>query len=482
MRIIEIKLKTNNTYNFLYQDDDWNEFNDINKIIIRQPIRTEYKIAFPYLYNNLPQFVHLSWYHTPNVVYIKAEDPDLPAFYFDPLINPISHRHAQKSMDSELPEDEEEFELPEEVVPFLQESPLYTDHTANGIALLWAPRPFNLRSGRTRRNIDIPLVKNWYREHCPPGQPVKVRVSYQKLLKYFVLNALKHRPPKPQKKRYLFRSFKATKFFQSTSLDWVEAGLQVCRQGYNMLNLLIHRKNLNYLHLDYNFNLKPVKTLTTKERKKSRFGNAFHLCREILRLTKLIVDSHVQYRLNNVDAFQLADGLQYAVAHVGQLTGMYRYKYKLMKQIRMCKDLKHVIYYRFNTGPVGKGPGCGFWAPGWRVWLFFMRGITPLLERWLGNLLSRQFEGRHSKGVAKTVTKQRVESHFDLELRASVMHDIIDMMPEGIKQNKARTILQHLSEAWRCWKANIPWKVPGLPTPIENMILRYVKMKVRFFI
>lgn len=80
-----------------------------------------------------------------------------------------------------------------------------------------------------------------------------------------------------------------------------------------------------------------------------RFGNAFHLCREILRLTKLVVDSHVQYRLGNVDAFQLADGLQYTFAHVGQLTGMYRYKYKLMRQIRMCKDLKHVIYYRFNT-------------------------------------------------------------------------------------------------------------------------------------
>ena len=29
------------------------------------------------------------------------------------------------------------------------------------------------------------------------------------------------------------------------------------------------------------------------------------------------------------------------------------------------------------------------------------------------------------------MTKQRVESHFDLELRASVMHDILDMMPEG---------------------------------------------------
>eukprot|EP00983_Pelagomonas_calceolata_P121596 1160813-Pelagomonas_calceolata.AAC.13 len=41
--------------------------------------------------------------------------------------------------------------------------------------------------------------------------------------------------------------------------------------------------------------------------------------------------------LGNVDAYQLADGLQYIFSHVGQLTGMYRYKYRLMRQIRMCK-------------------------------------------------------------------------------------------------------------------------------------------------
>lgn len=52
---------------------------------------------------------------------------------------------------------------------------------------------------------------------------------------------------------------------------------------------------------------------------------------------------------NFTSVLQLADGLQYIFAHVGQLTGMYRYKYKLMRQIRMCKDLKHLIYYRFNT-------------------------------------------------------------------------------------------------------------------------------------
>uniref|UniRef100_A0ACD5XCT8 Uncharacterized protein n=1 Tax=Avena sativa TaxID=4498 RepID=A0ACD5XCT8_AVESA len=460
-------------------DEDWNEFNDINKLIIRQPLRTEYRIAFPHLYNNRPRKVKLCIYHTPMIMYIKTEDPDLPAFYYDPLINPITStskvdRREKKASEEE---DEDDFCLPEHVEPLLKETLLYTDTTAAGISLLFAPRPFNMRSGRTRRAEDIPLVSEWFKEHCPPAYPVKVRVSYQKLLKCYVLNELHHRPPKAQKKKHLFRSLQATKFFQTTELDWAEAGLQVCKQGYNMLNLLIHRKNLNYLHLDYNFNLKPVKTLTTKERKKSRFGNAFHLCREILRLTKLVVDANIQFRLGNVDAFQLADGLQYIFSHVGQLTGMYRYKYRLMRQIRMCKDLKHLIYYRFNTGPVGKGPGCGFWAPMWRVWLFFLRGIVPLLERWLGNLLARQFEGRHSKGVAKTVTKQRVESHFDLELRAAVMHDVLDAMPEGIKQNKARTILQHLSEAWRCWKANIPWKVPGLPVPIENMILRYVKSK-----
>ncbi|THV46012.1 hypothetical protein BGAL_0427g00070 [Botrytis galanthina] len=475
-------------------DEDFGEFNAIDRIIFRAPIRTEYRVAFPYLYNSLPRSVKLSWFSHPQVVYVRAEDPSLPAFYFDPVINPISSRsvaprnitisHEDEIFgpgSNEEPE-EDAFRLPGDAEPFLADEELYTSETASAISLWWAPFPFDRRSGRMVRAQDVPLVKQWYLEHCPQGQPVKVRVSYQKLLKTYVLNELHKRKPKAQSKQSLMKSLKQTKFFQQTTIDWVEAGLQVCRQGFNMLNLLIHRKNLTYLHLDYNFNLKPVKTLTTKERKKSRFGNAFHLMREILKMTKLIVDAQVQYRLGNIDAFQLADGILYAFNHVGQLTGMYRYKYKLMHQIRSCKDLKHLIYYRFNSGPVGKGPGCGFWAPAWRVWLFFMRGIIPLLERWLGNLLSRQFEGRHSKGVAKTVTKQRVESHFDLELRASVMADLLDMMPEGIKQNKVQTVLQHLSEAWRCWKSNIPWKVPGLPAPIENIILRYVKSKADWWI
>ena len=56
---------------------------------------------------------------------------------------------------------------------------------------------------------------------------MKVRVSYQKLLKNYVLNALHHRPPKALKKRYLFRSFKATKFFQSTGWNLLMSTLIV---------------------------------------------------------------------------------------------------------------------------------------------------------------------------------------------------------------------------------------------------------------
>ena len=77
-------------------DEDWNEFNDINKLIIRSALRTEYKVAFPYLYNNRPRKVSLAVYHTPMVMFIKTEDPDLPAYYYDPLIHPIAFYRSNK--------------------------------------------------------------------------------------------------------------------------------------------------------------------------------------------------------------------------------------------------------------------------------------------------------------------------------------------------------------------------------------------------
>jgi pre-mRNA-processing factor 8 len=144
-------------------DEDWNEFNDINKVIIRQQIRTEYKVAFPHLYNSLPRSVRISPYHYPKNVYIRTDDPDLPAFYFDPLINPISLR-GHLATNASLHEDsifgpnnadEDDFRLPSAIEPFLADKDLENDLTADGIALWWAPEPYGRRSGHMRRAQDI---------------------------------------------------------------------------------------------------------------------------------------------------------------------------------------------------------------------------------------------------------------------------------------------------------------------------------------
>lgn len=144
-------------------------------------------------------------------------------FQHSTLINPISLRgHVAKNAPLVLHEDsifgpnggdDDDFELPEEVAPFLESKPLENDLPADGIALWWAPDFYNRLSGWMRCAQDILLVKNWYLKHCPPNQPVKVLISYQKLLKCYVLNELKSRPDKAMTRKI----FKATKFFQMSS-------------------------------------------------------------------------------------------------------------------------------------------------------------------------------------------------------------------------------------------------------------------------
>ena len=61
-----------------------------------------------------------------------------------------------------------------------------------------------------------------------------------------------------------------------------------------------------------------------------------------------------------------------------------------------------------------------------------------------------------------------------------------DLLPHGIcftclsrQKTRASLVLSFPTAPAlaRCRKANIPWKVPGLPAPVENMLLRYVKSK-----
>lgn len=75
----------------------------------------------------------------------------MPSFYFDPIINPISAYKVQekykKNVKTEVFEiDDEELEnidFDPELKPFLDEEDLYTELTNSGIALLFAPIPFD---------------------------------------------------------------------------------------------------------------------------------------------------------------------------------------------------------------------------------------------------------------------------------------------------------------------------------------------------
>lgn len=53
------------------------------------------------------------------------------------------------------------------MTPFLHDEPLCDRDTSNGVALLWAPKPFNVRTGYTRRCYDIPLIAAWFKERVP---------------------------------------------------------------------------------------------------------------------------------------------------------------------------------------------------------------------------------------------------------------------------------------------------------------------------
>jgi pre-mRNA-processing factor 8 len=72
--------------------------------------------------------------------------------------------------------------------------------------------------------VDVPLVNEWFHEHSPQSYPVKVRVSYQKLLKMYVLNLLHHRSPKNLKKKSLFKVSTASQVMFSL----VAADLTTC--------------------------------------------------------------------------------------------------------------------------------------------------------------------------------------------------------------------------------------------------------------
>ena len=307
---------------------------------------------------------------------------------------------------------------------------------------------------------------------------IKSSVSYLTSIKCYTNSFTLKKINYKHKMNYnLIRILKKNIHFNKVKSTWTQAGIEICSQSYKLMNILIKRKGLTYLNLDFNFNLKPIRTLSTKERKKSRFSNTFHFLREFLRFVKLIVDCHVKFYSGYIDFFQLLDGIHFILTHIGKITGIYRYKYKIMKQIKICKNIKKILYEKFYEYPVSKGPGFGFWSPVWKVWVFFIKGMVPVQERWLANLLSRHLNGRKYSKKSFSITKQRKDGYLDVELKLALINELNNLKGNIYKKTNLKKYIKESNEAWKSWKSNNNWNPIDLPDEIENLILDYVKTK-----
>ncbi|EPY30403.1 pre-mRNA-processing factor 8 [Angomonas deanei] len=110
--------------------------------------------------------------------------------------------------------------------------------------------------------------------------------------------------------------------------------------------------------------------------------------------------------------------------------------------------------------------------------------MTPLLQRYLGNLTDRVLRGRVQKGkyTGKRITRQRVETDKDVNIKESFRLELREMLPENVKESVVKSIDQHLIEAFRYWKKGATWSINGVPKPIEDLIQKYVKLRAEEFI
>ena len=126
------------------EEEDLNEFNSIDRVIFRIPLRTEYKIAFPHLYNSRPRSVEIPWYHDPILCLIKNdEDPEIPAFYFDKSLSPILSKDFKKKKTNYEEEwsGKDIFTLPNDFSGLMEKEELVLPQTKDAIALYHSPYP-----------------------------------------------------------------------------------------------------------------------------------------------------------------------------------------------------------------------------------------------------------------------------------------------------------------------------------------------------
>lgn len=256
-------------------------------------------------------------------------------------------------------------------------------------------------------------------------------------------------------------------FHVISGVDWLEAAQSLLIQAHDAMTLIIHRKNITFFSLDYNFNLTHTKILSTKERKQSRLGKAFHLVRELAKFFKYIVDTHIAYRLLLIEYPTFLVGIYHLFLNIGTVTSVYRYKYKISSQIKQLKALGLLCN------------GTPFYHPLHCIMNDYLRGLSPLLEAYLSRLLARTagIVDKESRNSSKRVTQQRSLTNQIWEQRNRYIGRFISIYPQFTARSAmTKLFLAHLAEAWLCWRAGMTYdQIYSQMSPeIADLVRAYV--------
>ncbi|EPR79973.1 PRP8, U5 snRNP spliceosome subunit, partial [Spraguea lophii 42_110] len=322
----------------------------------------------------------------------------------------------------------------------------------------------------------------------------------------------------------MIKKLSKSKYFQSTRIDWLECSLSTLSTSHTLLsNLIKYKAGGTYIYLDYNFNIINNRVLTTKERKKSRLGISIKLLLEELKILKYITDiiliKRIGYNNNDIDCnnsnsninvninmdndnnniddgiinsitttnnatnniininkytdidYITAMNINNLLSNIGIYTGIYRYKYKTMRQIKKCKLYKQ-LFQQYNDNNSGYDDNNinttttnitdtttntnantnnmllspMFYYINYKIYLSYFLSSSSMLYNYLSSLIERIYNKRDRK-ILK-ITKQRLLTAKEIELKNNMIEEI-----EGIVDRKnIKGIVDLYGEMWRMFK------------------------------
>jgi len=304
-------------------------------------------------------------------------------------------------------------------------------------------------------------------------------------------------------------------------VEWSRAGEYISNLGARALNYVLENKRTRYLKVTKSFELVERRAPTTKERKKGRLGESFHLLLEILKLHARILQIFVRCRTEQTPEKQKSLQLAGELSHVGISTGIYRHKYSAVSQIAETKRIAKMLSQK--TTAVAKQPlsdlfchkngqdinsrrfsgkqaqrippgrshidPCNeneegltlslFWCEPWKIWVRFLRGVAPLLENRLKAYVIRRREGREKR--PKKVTAQRIESRRDVDIKNEILQEIKEAEGEEAAKKYGKRALHELQAAWRHWKSDTK-HAARLPDAISKIVAAKIEKKTKTWI